>query len=69
MSQFSTTSTGDKPADSYKKMNLDTEASLDQKIEDFVGFISSVKLAMMTTKEPRTGHLVSRAMALAAQVC
>lgn len=67
--QFSTTSTGDKPADPYKKANLDTEVSLNQKIQDLSDFMSHCKFCMMTTHDAKTGQLSSRCMALAAKVC
>ena len=65
--QFSNTST--KHADPYKEANLDNEASLEQKISDLSNFMTSCKFAMMTTRDAKTGNLVSRCMALAAQVC
>ena len=66
---FSNTSTGDAPADPYKKANLDTETPIAQKIQDLDEFITSCKFGMMTTKGSETGNLVSRCMALAAKVC
>jgi hypothetical protein len=66
--QFSNTDTGSKPADPYKKANTDTEAPLDEKVEDLSNFMKSCKFGMMTTRDSSSGHLVSRCMALAAQV-
>jgi len=64
--QFSNTS---KHEDPYKDANLDTEVSLEQKIKDLSGFMAHCKFGMMTTRDARSGNLVSRCMALAAQVC
>jgi hypothetical protein len=58
-----------KHADPYKEANLDTGVSLEQKIQDLSGFMTSCKFAMMTTRDAKSGSLVSRCMALAAQVC
>lgn len=66
--RFSNTDTGDKPADPYKLANTDTEATLEQKIEDLSKFMTSSKYGMMTTRDSETGKLVSRAMGLAAKV-
>ena len=69
MSQkFSNTSTGDAPADPYKKANLDNEASTAQKIQDLTEFVTACKFGMMTTKGSGSGRLVSRCMALAGKV-
>ncbi|KAL2754218.1 hypothetical protein ACRALDRAFT_2109230 [Sodiomyces alcalophilus JCM 7366] len=57
--------TGDAPADPYKAANKD-DPPLEQKVKDFADFIKATKLAMMTTRDATTGHLMSRAMALAA---
>ncbi|KAH8900280.1 hypothetical protein GQ53DRAFT_214556 [Thozetella sp. PMI_491] len=65
--QFSNTSTGDAPADPYKKATLDTEVTTAEKIEDLGRFVAACKFGMMTTKDSGSGNLVSRAMALAAQ--
>ncbi|KAL2143620.1 hypothetical protein VTI28DRAFT_10205 [Corynascus sepedonium] len=62
--QFSNTS---KHEDPYKDANLDTEVSLEQKIKDLSGFMAHCKFGMMTTRDARSGNLVSRCMALAAQ--
>ena len=66
---FSNTNTGDKPADPYKKANMDNEVPLAQKIQDLSDFMSNCKFCMMTTHDAKTGHLASRCMALAAKVC
>ncbi|RDA89647.1 hypothetical protein CP533_4475 [Ophiocordyceps camponoti-saundersi (nom. inval.)] len=65
MSSFSNTSVGDKPADPYKKANLD-DADVKTKITDLVDFMTACKFSMMTTHEASTNNLVSRCMALAA---
>lgn len=62
--QFSNTSTGDAPADPYKAANKD-EASLEQKVTDFVNFATDTKFGMMTTRDADAGDLISRAMAIA----
>ena len=64
---FSNTSTGDKPADPYKKANVD-ETDTKTKVEDLVGFMDKCKFGMMTTHEAASDNLVSRCMALAATV-
>jgi hypothetical protein len=66
--QFSNTDTGSKPADPYKRKNIDTDASLEEKVAALSGFMSNSKFGMMTTRDSSSGHLVSRCMALAAQV-
>ncbi|KAI9786280.1 MAG: hypothetical protein M1816_008089 [Peltula sp. TS41687] len=66
-SGFSTTNTGDKPADPVKAKNLDTEASVKDKVEDLGKFVEACKSGMMTTRQDKTGLLVSRCMALAAR--
>ncbi|KAL2875440.1 BLI-3 blue-light-inducible Bli-3 protein [Colletotrichum sp. CLE4] len=63
---FSNTSTGSKPADPYKATNQDNDVSVKEKVEAFVGFADKTKFAMMTTRDAKSGALVSRAMALAA---
>lgn len=68
MSSFSNTDTGSKPADPYKAKNLD-DASIKEKVEDLSEFISNCKFGMMTTRDGKTGRLVSRCMALASKVC
>lgn len=64
---FSNTSTGDAPADPYKKANKD-EVGLKTKVDDLVEFINKCKFSMMTTRGSSSGNLVSRCMALAATV-
>jgi hypothetical protein len=65
---FSNADTGSKPADPYKAKNLD-QPSLKEKVEDLSKFMDSCKFGMMTTRDGKTGALVSRCMALAAKVC
>lgn len=65
---FSNTDTGDKPADPYKTKNFD-DTTIKEKIEDLSDFMSACKFGMMTTRDGSSGALVSRCMALAAQVC
>jgi len=65
---FSNTSTGDKPADPYKAANKEDDVTLKQKVEDLSEFVKSCKFGMMTTRDSSSGALVSRCMALAAQV-
>ncbi|PHH70802.1 hypothetical protein CDD82_6915 [Ophiocordyceps australis] len=62
---FSNTSVGDKPADPYKKANLE-EIDTKTKVQDLTSFVTGCKFGMMTTRESSSSHLVSRAMALAA---
>ncbi|PHH64850.1 hypothetical protein CDD81_3916 [Ophiocordyceps australis] len=62
---FSNTSVGDKPADPYKKANLE-EVDIKTKFHDLTSFVTGCKFGMMTTRESSSSHLVSRAMALAA---
>ncbi|KAF6816320.1 protein bli-3 [Colletotrichum plurivorum] len=63
---FSNASTGDKPADPYKATNKQTDISLKDKVEDLVNFANKSKFGMMTTRDAKSGALVSRCMALAA---
>ncbi|KAF6795354.1 protein bli-3 [Colletotrichum sojae] len=63
---FSNTSTGDKPADPYKATNKQNDVSLKDKVEDLVNFANKSKFGMMTTRDAKSGALVSRCMALAA---
>ncbi|KAF9873166.1 protein bli-3 [Colletotrichum karsti] len=63
---FSNTSTGDKPADPYKATNKDTDVSLKEKVEALVNFANKSKFGMMTTRDAKSGALVSRCMAVAA---
>ncbi|RYP11113.1 hypothetical protein DL764_000271 [Monosporascus ibericus] len=65
-SSFSNADTGSRPADPYKAESKD-EASLADKIEVLVNFISSCKFGMMTTRDPSSNKLVSRCMAIAAK--
>lgn len=65
---FSNADTGEIPPDPYKAKNLD-EASIQDKVEGLSEFVSACKFSMMTTRDGRTGDLVSRCMALAAKVC
>jgi hypothetical protein len=58
-----------KNADPYKEANTDSQASLEQKIQDLSNFMQNCKFGMMTTRDAKSGKLVSRCMALAAQVC
>ena len=63
---FSNADTGEIPPDPYKAKNLD-EASIQDKVEGLSEFASACKFSMMTTRDGRTGDLVSRCMALAAK--
>ena len=65
---FSNANTGNKPADPYKEKNID-ETSIKEKVEDLTEFITASKFGMMTTREGKSGALVSRCMALAAKAC
>lgn len=65
---FSAADTGSKHPDPYKQKNLDTDASVKEKVEDLGNFIEGCKFGMMTTRQNATGHLVSRCMALAGRV-
>lgn len=65
---FSNADTGSKEADPYKSKNIDTP-SLKEKVEDLNTFIDACKFGMMTTRDGKTGALVSRCMAVAAKVC
>lgn len=62
---FSNTSTGDKPADPYKKANQE-DPDMRTKIADLGTFITNCKFGMMTTRAAKSSRLVSRCMALAA---
>jgi len=62
---YSATNTGDKPADPYKAKNLDTETSVEGKINDLIEFVTKCKTGMMTTRDSVSGMLVSRCMAIA----
>ncbi|KAI2624596.1 pyridoxamine 5'-phosphate oxidase [Hypomontagnella submonticulosa] len=65
MSSFSNTNTGDKPSGPYYNKNIDTDATLKEKVEALAKFVSSCKFGMMTTRDATTGKLVSRCMAVA----
>ncbi|KAK3353435.1 putative BLI-3 blue-light-inducible Bli-3 protein [Lasiosphaeria hispida] len=66
--QFSNANTGGKPADPYKATNSDNDVTVAEKVEDLSNFIKSCKFGMMATRDSnRSGNLVSRCMALAAQ--
>jgi hypothetical protein len=64
---FSNTDTGSKPADPYTEKNKE-EISLKEKVQDLSDFISQCKFGMMTTRDGKSGALVSRCMALAGKV-
>lgn len=64
---FSNTSTGDKPADPYTKVNADQAVPLEQKVADLSTFVQACKFGMLTTRDAASGRLVSRCMAVAAQ--
>ncbi|KAK3318760.1 putative BLI-3 blue-light-inducible Bli-3 protein [Apodospora peruviana] len=66
-SEFSNANTGGKPADPYKKANMETDVSLAQKIDDLSDFMTNCKFCMMTTHDAKSGQLTSRCMALAAK--
>ncbi|KAF3182401.1 hypothetical protein TWF106_003766 [Orbilia oligospora] len=55
----------DKPTDPYKEKNLDTETSVEGKVNGLIEFINKCKLGMMTTRDAASGMLVSRCMAIA----
>jgi hypothetical protein len=65
---FSNADTGDKAADPYKAKNID-EASIQEKVECLSDFVTACKFGMMTTRDGKTGALLSRCMSLAAKVC
>lgn len=56
-----------KHADPYKEANLDTDVPVDQKILDLSEFMKNCKFSLMTTRDAKSGNLVSRCMALAGQ--
>jgi hypothetical protein len=68
MSTFSNTDTGDKPADPYTRANKDTTVSTQDKIHTLDKFVNACKFGMMTTRDQATGKLVSRCMAVTAEV-
>lgn len=67
MSSFSNADTGSKPADPYTAKNKD-EPGVEEKLTTLDKFITSRKFGMMTTRDPSSGKLVSRCMAIAAKV-
>ncbi|KAI1496641.1 putative BLI-3 blue-light-inducible Bli-3 protein [Biscogniauxia marginata] len=67
MSTFSNTDTGNKQADPYKAANQDVDVSTDEKFQSLDKFVSSCKFGMMTTRDPSSGRLVSRCMAIVAK--
>jgi len=62
---FSNADTGSKCADPYKEKNLDTHATIQEKVEGLSNFISACKFGMMTTRHKDSGALLSRCMAVA----
>ncbi|KAK6512684.1 hypothetical protein TWF506_008859 [Arthrobotrys conoides] len=58
-------STNDKPVDPYKEKNLDTETSVEGKVNGLIEFVTKCKFGMMTTRDSASGMLVSRCMAIA----
>ncbi|KAK6507367.1 hypothetical protein TWF481_005803 [Arthrobotrys musiformis] len=54
-----------KPADPYKEKNLDTETSVEGKVNGLIEFVTKCKFGMMTTRDSVSGMLVSRCMAIA----
>ncbi|KAI0112772.1 pyridoxamine 5'-phosphate oxidase [Hypoxylon sp. NC0597] len=68
MASFSNTDTGDKPSGPYYNKNIDTDVTLKEKVEALAKFVSSRKFGMMTTRDPSSGKLVSRCMAVAGTV-
>jgi len=65
MSLLSGSNSGDKPLDPYKAKNLDTDTSVEGKINDLLEFVNKCKFGMMTTRDSASGMLVSRCMAIA----
>ncbi|CAJ2511427.1 Uu.00g070520.m01.CDS01 [Anthostomella pinea] len=65
MASFSNTDTGDKPSGPYYNKNVDNDVPLKEKVETLTKFVSSRKFGMMTTRDPSSGKLVSRCMAIA----
>lgn len=68
MSTFSNADTGSKPADPYTHANQDTAVSTQDKIAALDKFVNTCKFGMMTTRDQATGKLVSRCMAVTAEV-
>jgi len=56
----------DKATDPYKAKNLDTEASVEEKVLGLIKFSEDCKFGLMTTRDAASGMLVSRCMAVAA---
>ncbi|RKF81136.1 Protein bli-3 [Golovinomyces cichoracearum] len=67
MSAFSNTGAHDKTADPYKAANLENDVSVKDKVNDFGEFLDSCSFAIMTTRDPDSGALFSRCMAVAAK--
>ena len=66
--QYSKTDTGSKPADPYKAKAYENELPVKEKVEGLIKLIEGSMFGMMTTRQAKTGHLVSRCMALAGKV-
>jgi len=45
---YSTADTGDKPADPYKGVNSDVDASIKEKVKGLIAFVEGVKFGMVT---------------------
>jgi hypothetical protein len=67
MSGNISTSAGTQPVDPYKAKSAE-DPPLIKKVEDLTALISEVRMGMLTTKASDSELLVSRCMALAAQV-
>ncbi|KAI0165567.1 hypothetical protein GGR57DRAFT_126529 [Xylariaceae sp. FL1272] len=67
MSSFSNADTGSKPADPYSAKNKDNAVSTQDKVDALDRFVDASKFGMMTTRDPSSGRLVSRCMAVAAK--
>lgn len=63
--QYSTADTGSKPADPYKAKAYENDLPVKEKVEGLIHLIEGSMFGMMTTRQAKTGHLVSRCMALA----
>jgi len=63
---FSNADTGSKDPDPYKAKNLD-DTTIQEKIEGLSDFVTACKFGMMTTRDGKTGALLSRCMALTAK--
>jgi len=64
---FTNANTGSKDADPYTSKNSENP-SIERKVEDLVEFVSNEKFGMMTTRDGKSGALVSRCMAIAGKV-